>query len=220
MSRILAYTSPAIGHLFPLTPLLLELQSRGHEVHLRTLASRVEMMRDLGFQVEPIDPRVEEIRHNDYTARNPREALGLGAGVFASRGNLDAPDMARAIDAVQPDAVIVDINCWGAAFAAESWDGPWVSFSPYTPVLYSPGNPPFGPGLAPMAGPLGKLRDAILRKLILGAVESAMLPKVNALRASLGPWSRLHGRRVPAQGAADARHHRQAIRIRHHQLGP
>ncbi|HUG17138.1 MAG TPA: hypothetical protein VMM78_19180, partial [Thermomicrobiales bacterium] len=99
-----------MGHLFPLTPLLLELQRRGHEIHLRTLASRVELMRGLGFEADAIDPAIEQIRHDDYTARNPRKALELATSVFARRGDLDAPDIARAIDAVQPDAVIVDVN--------------------------------------------------------------------------------------------------------------
>ena len=47
MSRILAYTSPARGHLYPLTPILIELCSRGHEVSVRTLSSQVELMRGL-----------------------------------------------------------------------------------------------------------------------------------------------------------------------------
>jgi hypothetical protein len=40
MARILAYTTPARGHLFPLTPVLDELGRRGHRIALRTLASR------------------------------------------------------------------------------------------------------------------------------------------------------------------------------------
>jgi UDP:flavonoid glycosyltransferase YjiC (YdhE family) len=39
MARVLAYTSPARGHLYPLTPILDELQSRGHEISVRTLAA-------------------------------------------------------------------------------------------------------------------------------------------------------------------------------------
>ena len=42
MARLLAYTSPARGHLYPIVPILLELQRRGHEIGLRTLASQVE----------------------------------------------------------------------------------------------------------------------------------------------------------------------------------
>jgi UDP:flavonoid glycosyltransferase YjiC (YdhE family) len=37
--KVLAYTSPARGHLYPIVPILLELQRRGHEIALRTLAS-------------------------------------------------------------------------------------------------------------------------------------------------------------------------------------
>jgi hypothetical protein len=53
MSRVLAYTSPARGHLFPLTPILDELRSRGHDVAVRTLASQVELMRTRGFAAGP-----------------------------------------------------------------------------------------------------------------------------------------------------------------------
>lgn len=186
MSRILAYTSPAMGHLFPMTPTLLELQSRGHEVHLRTLADWVERMRAFGFHVEPIDPAIEQITHDDYKAHNPREALASAAGVFGRRGAIDAADMSRAIERVRPDVAIVDINTWGAAAVAESWGGPWASFSPYIPPIDSPGTPPFGPGLAPMSGPLGKARDAVLRRLVVGAIEKTMLPKMNDLRRSAG----------------------------------
>jgi len=47
--KILAYTSPARGHLFPLVPILDELSSRGHKVAVRTLASEVPMLRERGF---------------------------------------------------------------------------------------------------------------------------------------------------------------------------
>ena len=49
MATILAYTSPALGHLFPFSALLLELAARGHKIHLRTLSTGVEMGRKLGF---------------------------------------------------------------------------------------------------------------------------------------------------------------------------
>ena len=43
VSRILAYTSPARGHLYPVTPILDELHRRGHEIAVRTLGSEVEL---------------------------------------------------------------------------------------------------------------------------------------------------------------------------------
>ena len=186
MSRVLAYTTPALGHLFPMTPMLLELRDRGHEVHLRTLGSQVELMRSLGLAAEPIDPRIEAVPIRDFEARGAKQALAASADVFAERGRYDAPGLTAAVAQTRPDVVLVDVNAWGAAFAAESWGGPWVSFSPYTPALASRGTPPFGPGMPPMAGPLGAARDAVMRRLVTGAVESAMMPRVNALRADLG----------------------------------
>ena len=185
MSTILAYTSPAIGHLYPLTPILLELQRRGHDVHVCTLEHRVPLMQSLGFTARPIDPRIEALQLKDYTASGPRQALALVGDVFATRGKLEAPDLTAAIAEVRPDTVIVDVNSWGAGFAAEAWGGPWVSFAPYTPALHSKGTPPFGPGLAPMKGPLGSLRDAVVGRMVLGAVERGMMPRLNQLRGDL-----------------------------------
>ncbi len=85
MARILAYTSPARGHLFPLTPVLDELQRRGHQVALRTLASQVPLMRTRGFDAAPISGRVEAIELEDWRARNARAALGMSVRGFCAR---------------------------------------------------------------------------------------------------------------------------------------
>ena len=44
--------------------------------------------------------------------------------------------------------------------------------------------PPFGPGLKPAAGPLGRMRDRLLRPLLLRSVAPAYLAGVNAARIS------------------------------------
>ena len=48
MAHVLAYTSPARGHLYPLAPVLDDLQRRGHQISVRTLASQVPLMRTAG----------------------------------------------------------------------------------------------------------------------------------------------------------------------------
>lgn len=186
MSTVLAYTSPAIGHLFPLVPILLELRDRGHVVHVRTLDAHVETLRSLGLRAEPADPRALAVTHADWEAGSARKALELAVRTFSERAALDGPDLDRAIAEVQPDAVIVDINAWGALTAAEAWGGPWVTFSPYTPPISSTGTPPFGPGFLPRPGLLGRVRDAVARPLVMGAAESRMRPPINALRATRG----------------------------------
>jgi MGT family glycosyltransferase len=186
MARILAYTSPARGHLFPLTPILLELQRRGHSISLRTLESQVERMRELTFDAQPIDPRIENLQHDDYQAGNPRAALAKSVSTFLARAEYDRVDAANAIDAEKADVVIVDINTWGAAAAAEAWGGPWATFCPYPLPLASRDVPPFGPGFAPARGIGGRVRDAVMRPLVFGTFKRQMLPKVNAVRADAG----------------------------------
>jgi len=186
MSRILAYTSPARGHLFPLTPVLDELQRRGHEISLRTLASQAPMMRGRGFNAAPISSHVEGIEHDDWRARNSREALGHAVRVMSERAEHDAPDLCRAIAEERPDALLVDINSWGAMAAAEAWGGPWSVFCPYPIPLTSRDAPPFGPGLPPARGPLGRLRDHLVRPLVLGVLEKTFLPPLNHVRTQAG----------------------------------
>lgn len=186
MARILAYTTPARGHLFPLTPILDELNRRGHQIALRTLASEVPLMRARGFAAAPISAQVDAIAMDDWQVHNPAAALRRNVRTFCARAIYDAPDLQRAIAEEQPDAVLVDINSWGGLAAAEAWGGPWATFCPYPLPLPSPDVPPFGPGLAPARGPLGRLRNQLLRPLVLGLLERTMLPGVNSVRRGLG----------------------------------
>lgn len=69
---------------------------------------------------------------------------------------------------------------------AERRGGPWAAFCPYPLALRSADVPPFGPGLPPARGPAGRARDRLLRPLVLGAIEKAMLPPLNSVRAATG----------------------------------
>lgn len=195
MATVLAYTSPALGHINPLMPVLLALAGRGHDVHVRTLRDFVGMVREQGLTAEAIDARIEPLRarHPDWTARTPVHALRTNAALFTERAQFDGPDLQRAIDEVEPDVLIVDINAWGALAAAQAQERPWVQFAPYLPPIASRSAPPFGPGLIPKAGPAGRLRDAIARRLVMGAVEREFTPRLSEVRArfGLGPVDRV-----------------------------
>jgi MGT family glycosyltransferase len=186
MSTILAYTSPALGHLFPMTPLLLELRSHGHRIHVRTLAGQVDRMGSLGLEASAMDTRVEAIENNDWRAGNARAALAGAVATFVARGEFDGADLENAIAEVRPDLLVVDINSWGALVAAEASGLPFVTFSPYTPPIRSEGTPPFGPGFKPMPGLLGQIRDGLLRPLVMGAAEKVMKPGIAKLRDAKG----------------------------------
>lgn len=183
---ILAYGSPALGHLLPVGALLRELAQRGHDTHMRTMSAGVATMRAVGVAAEPVAPEIEAIAGQDWQARNALEILKLSLDVLCRRAALEVEDLRRAVEMIRPDAVIVDANCWGAISAAEAGDIPWLVFSPFTPYLRSRGVPPFGPGLRPWPGIAGDIRDASVRPIVRHLFDRPMIPRVNAVRAELG----------------------------------
>jgi MGT family glycosyltransferase len=184
--KVLAYTSPARGHLFPLVPIIDELAARGHEVSLRTLGSEVALMANRGFQVGPIAPVLEALEHDDHRARTPPAKVKRAMATFAARAPHDARDLSAAIADTEPDAALVDCMSWGASAVAEAWGGPWAQWFPYPLPLSSRDVPPFGPGLKPARGALGGARDRVLGPLLRRPLERAVLPPLNEVRSSVG----------------------------------
>jgi MGT family glycosyltransferase len=185
MARYLVYTSPARGHLYPVVPTLEELRWRGHEVVVRTLSSEVGLLRELGFEAEAIDPAIERKVHADWRARTPIGALRDNLQVFLERARHDGPDLRRAIEGERPEALLVDVNAWGAMAVAESSGMPWATWSPYFLPIPSRDAPPFGLGLPPSRGALGRLRDRLLSPVLFG-IYNRQAPELDAVRAQLG----------------------------------
>src|SRR5215210_7611138 len=185
MARYLVYTSPARGHLYPIVPTLEELRRRGHEVVVRTLASEVGLLRGLGFEAAPIDPAIERKEHADWRARTPIGALRDNLHVFFERARYDGPDLRRAIEGERPEALLVDVNAWGAMAVAESSGKPWATWCPYFLPIPSRDAPPFGLGLPPSRGALGRLRDRLLSPVLFG-IYNRQAPELDAVRAQLG----------------------------------
>src|SRR5215210_4956316 len=126
MARILVYTSPAAGHLFPLVPGLLALQERGHDVHLRTGERGLRVARDAGLNAQPTDPAIDAIEVDDYSTGKDVDKLRRGLGSMLVRGPLERVDLDRAIAEVDPDAIVVDTNSYGATVSAQASGRPWA----------------------------------------------------------------------------------------------
>ena len=131
MTRYLAYTSPARGHLYPIVATLIELRDRGHEVHVRTLASEVPALRALGLEAEAIDAAIEAVPLDDWRWSTPIEALAGGLRTFAERATHEVPDFQRAIAQVDPEVLLVDVTTTGATAVAESTGLPWAQSIPF-----------------------------------------------------------------------------------------
>src|ERR1700722_5248518 len=186
MSRLLAYTSPARGHLYPIVPMLAELGGRGHQTVACGLSSELKHLRDRGIDARAIDPIIEENQIVDWRELLPPLAAASVLRTFAQRSEREAPDLQRAIEVHSPDALLIDVNCWGAGAVAEASGLPWALYPPYLLPLRSRDAPPFGLGLRPRGGPLGRLRDAFAAK----AVDAVF---VRAASGSLGELRRGYG---------------------------
>jgi UDP:flavonoid glycosyltransferase YjiC (YdhE family) len=189
MAMILAYTSPALGHLLPISALLAELSRRGHTVHVRTLSTGVEIGQRLGFAADAIDPRIEEIEQDDWKATNPVAALKRSVAVFTHRAAHEVFRSGRCGYARSPGRFARGCELLGRDVDGRGRSYTWACFSPYTPPLRSRGVPPFGLGLKPLSGVLGRVRDAAVRIVVVGGLEKVMLPPINTIRAkvNVGP---------------------------------
>ncbi len=185
MAHVLVYTSPARGHIFPLVPTLLELQRRGHTVHVRTLAAVVPQLVGLGFAAAPIAAAIEGRSLDDWRAPHPLAAVDRTFGTFLDRAEHEVGDLHEALAATQADLAYVDVNCLGALAAAEASGIPFAVFAPYFLPLKLRGRPPLGPGFAPAAGVLGRLRDALVWA-VTGRALRPHVVRLNALRRRLG----------------------------------
>jgi MGT family glycosyltransferase len=159
MARILAYTSPTPGHVFPPIGMLLELRQRGHDIHLRTRAQDVERLRALGLEVSPVDPRIEAIEFDDWRAKSQINNMRRILSLYEEHAALEIPDVRRAIEELRPDALIMDVQCEGGGYVAAASGLPWAMYCPYPAAFRSREAPPHGLGLRPAQGPLGRVRD-------------------------------------------------------------
>ncbi|MEO6775099.1 MAG: nucleotide disphospho-sugar-binding domain-containing protein [Kofleriaceae bacterium] len=185
MSNILVYTTPGRGHLYPIMETALVLAQRGHHVHVRTLASEVGRVESAGLRATAINRAIESREPDDWQVRSPRARLERSLQTFIDRGPLEIDDLRGAIELVRPDLLLVDTNAWGAQAAAESSGIPWATWHPYPLPFPSKDAPPFGPGLRPARGVLGRLRDRILQPLVIGPLQK-FLPALNRVRREAG----------------------------------
>jgi UDP:flavonoid glycosyltransferase YjiC (YdhE family) len=186
MARILVYTPPALGHVFPLIPGLLELRNRGHDIHIRTAPAAIEHLDAVGLNAAPIDPRILDVEITDFRATTDAERLKAGQRDLVNRGRFDGPDLDNAIAEFQPELLLVDCMAYGAQVRAQVSGLPWALTLPSLLPLREKGIPPYGLGMAPKTGPVGAVRDAVLWPVVEKLFGKAMLPGINKLRSAAG----------------------------------
>lgn len=181
MSRFLFATTPATGHVAPKLPIARELTARGHDVHWYTGAVYRSQVQAVGAIHHPIQLA------QDFGGQTIGEAfpelVGL-TGVAMVRRAFErvfidnAVGMfhdCQAILAQHPvDAIMSEPLFVAARWLSEHDGAPWATLGETMLGLYSRDSAPFGPGLAPVRGAVGQLRNAAMnavhRRMIMSDV--------------------------------------------------
>ena len=199
------------------------LVERGHRVTVVADDSIADQVQRTGAARLPATPNpAPELR--DWELKSPMSvARATSEYLMTGPAPGQAADTIAAIDAIGPDLVVTSSVALGAMIGAEARGVPFDILIPNAYPLPAEGMPPFGAGMSPAQGPLGKMRDRAARAASTALIDRFALAKTNALRADHGlhpiahTWDQMrHARRqliltssafdFPAELPANARY--------------
>ena len=133
------------------------------------------------------DRRPENDPIRDWECKHPLQLVDrLMETLLIGPAARYADDVSLAMTERRPAAVVCSMFCLGGMVAAEAARIPFVVLFPNVYPLPARGLPPFGIGLRPARGRLGRLRDAVLNRLIEWLWDRNGLAGLNAVRATHG----------------------------------
>ena len=176
------------GAVFPTLSVARALTERGHDVRVLgdpVLRAEIEATGAQATSWRRTPHRTERTPETDlfkdWEARTPmggfsriRDRLMFGRAADVARDVLDELERRPA------DVIVTEVMLAGALVAGEAAGVPVALITTTVDVMPAPGRPPFGPGLPPATGPLGRLRDRVIDRASragwnrgLGALNSA-----------------------------------------------
>jgi UDP:flavonoid glycosyltransferase YjiC (YdhE family) len=191
--RVLQVLWDGGGNVTPQLVIARRLIERGHEVRVlghRSLHSRVTAA-GAAFAAYERAPDSDSSRPETDLIRDWEARTSIGAAASVRDRVIYGPalafarDVAAELDRFRPDVAAVDFMLAGGLVAVEAHGGPAVALIHTVYPLPTPGVPPFGMGLRRASGPLGRTRDALLRRLLLRLYAPGLRP-LNAARAAFG----------------------------------
>lgn len=163
--RLLLVAPPFAGHLNPLLTLGRGLRDAGYDVRFATGATKVGLVRSLGFVVDPLIPDDPEVFDRIANTSGPVRSNPLLLTRQLSANLALLPQARAELDALvrrdQHDAVLADFTAPVAGMVAEQHGLPWITVMP-TPLALetTTGTPSYCGGWGPARTPLHRVRDA------------------------------------------------------------
>lgn len=174
-------------------PFAARLVERGHEVDW--YAGRAFHDRIAAVGARPVDYRAAvDFGAGDMDDHFPhlRDLTGARvisrafAEVFVGEAVARAHDLSRHLATRPADAILCDELSFGVGLVSEAGGPPWATFGDGPLPFPEPDTPPFGPGLLPMAGPLGRLRNRLVGTAARWALFRPAQRAFDEARAELG----------------------------------
>ena len=191
MSRYLITCTPAHGHVVPLLQIARHLLSRGHDVSFLTSSRYAERVQAAGARFLPL-PVDAEVDLDDADGAFP-ERRGLTgpaalrfdmSNLFVRPGAAQLAAVRAELDARPVDAVLTEPLFVGGALLQllPAHERPPVVVLGIFPLgARSADTAPFGLGVTPLPGPLGRLRNAALRTVAERAIFGGVQKEADAM---------------------------------------
>ena len=182
------------GNVPPELGAVRRLVERGHTATVLAEDSVLEEARATGAEIcrwqhapNRKDRRPENDPARDWECRYPWQLVDrLTRTLIVGPAAGYAQDISEVIVRRRPCMVLCSMFCLGGMVAAEAADAPFVALFPNVYPLPADGLPPFGIGLRPGRGPLGRWRDRVINRVSEHWWDAAGLPGVNAVRRQYG----------------------------------
>jgi UDP:flavonoid glycosyltransferase YjiC (YdhE family) len=171
--RVAVVAGPDPGHAFPAVSLALALRRKGCAVAFVSGTQWQAAVEREGLAFLPIGVTAPRAEDGDFGA------------VLWGRGRELAPGVAASLRSFGADLAVVDTLTVPGWFGADLAGVPRIELVPTSFQRPSRALPPPGTGLAPGRGPVGRARDALLRRLHERSVARGAA-ECEAARAALG----------------------------------
>jgi MGT family glycosyltransferase len=194
MTRFLFATMPAAGHVGPLVPLAFELAARGHSVAWYTGDEYRDKVEATGATFHPhVHAPDRDVSQMDAEFPERRKLKGIAKFKFDVREVFIAAvpgqvaDIEAMLDEVRPDVIVAEPGMAAAAKVIQQRHGiPWATCNISAFTMRSADTAPFGLGLMPRPGLLGRLRNRVLNAAIYQTLYRSLDRDYHAMRTALG----------------------------------